>query len=274
VHVPSTDGVSVAVHDLGGTGDPLVIAHATGFCGMAYEPLAAGLRHRFHVWALDFRGHGDSTAPALDLLAWDRMVDDLDAAVTAVAGDTPIAVVGHSMGGACALRLESRRPGTFRWAYVFEPIVLPAGIERTGPNPLAESATRRRPTFPSRADALLRYSGRPPLNVLRADSLHAYVVHGFREDADGTVRLKCSPAHEAGTFAASGGITLDHLADVHIPVTVAAGVADGGMPAMLAPEQVAALPRGRLEQHTTLGHFGPLQDPTAIAAAILAAAGA
>jgi len=61
--VPSSGGVAVALHDLGGTGAPLLVCHATGFHGRMYAPLARRLTARFHVFALDFRGHGASTVP-------------------------------------------------------------------------------------------------------------------------------------------------------------------------------------------------------------------
>ena len=271
MRVPSSDGVSVAVHDLGGSGEPLLISHATGFCGGAYGPLAAELHDRFHVYALDYRAHGESSAPGSEALAWERMTDDLEAATRAISNGRPIPVVGHSMGGACALRLEARRPGTFRWAYVFEPIVFPADLPADRPNPLKEGAARRRATFPSKAEVLHRYAGRPPLNVLRADCLLAYVEHGFAEDEDGTVTLRCAPENEAATFGAAGAITLPQLADVRIPVTVATGAvgADVG-PSTWGEQQAQSLPNGALERHDALGHFGPLQDPVTIARAILA----
>src|SRR5690606_33432322 len=80
VRVPSSDGVTVAVHDLGGSGEPLLISPATGFCGGAYGPLATELHERFHVYALDYRAHGESSAPGSEALAWERMTDDLEAA--------------------------------------------------------------------------------------------------------------------------------------------------------------------------------------------------
>ncbi|MEA2716219.1 MAG: hypothetical protein QOI99_536, partial [Actinomycetota bacterium] len=55
--------MEVAVHDLGGDGPPLVLVHATGFCGGVLRPLAAGLGGSFHAWAVDVRGHGASVTP-------------------------------------------------------------------------------------------------------------------------------------------------------------------------------------------------------------------
>ncbi|MEN3273011.1 MAG: hypothetical protein V7636_1772 [Actinomycetota bacterium] len=269
--MPSTDGVTVALHDLGGDGSPLVISHATGFCGRAYEPLAEALSSRFHVWALDFRGHGESTAPAAEALHWHRMTDDLAAAVVAI-GDGPIGVVGHSMGGACALLQEHRVPGTFAWAYVYEPIVRPDAALFPTSNPMAEQAARRRATFPSRADVMWRYAERAPLSLLRADCLRAYVEHGFRDDEDGAVTLRCAPAIEAGVFARSGDISLDDVDGVSIPVTVAFGAVESSAvfsPASLAGDVAARVKSGRLECFDALGHLGPMQDPELLAASVL-----
>ena len=44
--VPSSGGVAVALHDLGGTGAPLLVCHATGFHGRMYAPLARLLTER------------------------------------------------------------------------------------------------------------------------------------------------------------------------------------------------------------------------------------
>src|SRR2546429_7959455 len=59
----TVDGVSIAVHDLGGSGPPLLMAHATGLHGRVWEPVASELAGRFHCVAFDERGHGDSGLP-------------------------------------------------------------------------------------------------------------------------------------------------------------------------------------------------------------------
>jgi hypothetical protein len=47
VRVPSSDHVSVAVHDFGGSGPPLLLSHASGFHGYCYLPIADELTDRF-----------------------------------------------------------------------------------------------------------------------------------------------------------------------------------------------------------------------------------
>ena len=273
MEVQSTDGVTIAVHDLGGAGPPLVICHATGFCAGAYRPLAEHLAGARHVWALDFRGHGDSSVPDGDRFDWDGSADDLLAVLDALGGE-PVDAVGHSMGGASAMLVERRRPGALRSAYLYEPIIFPPEMGRPAgaENPMAEAARRRRDEFPTKAAALWRYATATPLRVLNAGALAAYVEHGFAETPEGTARLKLSPAHEAAVFEASGAATLETVQGLDLPVTVAVGGASGEGnpgPALWAPAVAAALPNGALRTFEHLGHFGPLQDPAAVAADIL-----
>lgn len=271
MQLASTDGVAVALHDLGGSGQPLLICHATGFLGRAYEPMAAELQRHAHVWAIDFRGHGDSTVPTNDRFAWDGMADDLEVAVDAIT-DEPIALFGHSMGGAVAVLLELRRPGRVRCAYLYEPIIVPPSARMMmsgGENPMVVAARRRRAVFPSRHDAFERYATRAPLSIMRADALAAYVEHGFIDQSDGSVRLKCDPEHEATTFAAEKP-TFDQIRQVATPITIATGsTVEATGPAAFGEGAVSALPNASLERHPTLTHFGPLERPGIIAERVI-----
>ncbi|MEY2403085.1 MAG: hypothetical protein QOD38_636 [Acidimicrobiaceae bacterium] len=270
MQVASSDGVTVAVHDLGGDGEPFLICHATGFHARAYLPMAERLAERHHVWGLDFRGHGDTAAPDNGRFDWNGMADDLEAVIEQLTS-SPLAVFGHSLGGAVAVMVEHRRPGTLLSAYLYEPIIIPAsGKMPLGSNPMSEVALHRRPAFPSKAEALMRYASRPPLNTLQAASLAAYVEYGFTEEVDGAVRLKCRPEHEAATFAATGQATVELAAKVSTPTTVAVGHVEGDWgPALFAPAVVDAMPNATIQHFDRLGHFGPLQDPITIADAIL-----
>jgi len=270
VQVASTDGVTVTVHDLGGDGEPFLICHATGFCALAYTPMAARLLRRHHVWAIDFRGHGDTPAPANGRFDWNGMADDLQAVIKEIA-DGPLPIFGHSMGGAVAVMAEQRAPGSLKTAYLYEPIIVPASGEMPlGANPMSQIALHRRPSFPSKADALMRYASRPPLNGLQAAALAAYVEHGFADEPDGTVSLKCKPEYEAATFDSPDKPTVDLASHVLSPTTVAVGHVEGDWgPALFAPAVVESMPNASIQRFDMLGHFGPLQDPAAIANAIL-----
>ncbi len=165
---------------------------------------------------------------------------------------------------------EERRPGTFAGLYVYEPVVFPgAPSEATGANPLAEGALRRRDTFESIDAAYENYSSKPPFSALDPDALRAYVDHGFVATPDGSVRLKCRPEDEAQVYRMGGAHdAFAHLDRVRCPVVVASGALVEVGPAAFLDPIVEALPDGRKESWPELGHFGPLERPDLIAAAV------
>lgn len=270
--VPAPRGGRLVVHVLGGdeAAPALVLCHATGFSGLSYRTLGEALSKRFFVVAPDFAGHGDSSpAPDYD---WSASAGDLLAVVDALRGGGPVVGFGHSFGGSVLLLAERARPGAIQQAYCYEPIVLPD--EPPDPSPgasLAEAARRRRPAFASRAEALARYASRRPLDTLQAGVLADYVTHAMREREDGSVELKCTPEVEAASFEAGGKPTLSMLSHVTVPVTVAVGGLTSGPTAAFAVAAAKALPAARLERHDFLGHFGPLEQPAAVAASALRA---
>ena len=75
---------------------PIVIVHGLRDHSHSFDDLARGLLDRFHVLALDLRGHGDSeTTP---YYGFGHFVLDLHNAVRALRLERPI-LIGHSMGG-------------------------------------------------------------------------------------------------------------------------------------------------------------------------------
>jgi pimeloyl-ACP methyl ester carboxylesterase len=263
--VHSNDGSRIAGYELGGSGEVLLIAHATGLCGAMYQLLADQLIDRFRVVAFDFRGHGDSSAsPDLDY-RWDRMAEDVAAVVQHIDAG-PVRGFGHSMGGAALLLAERNNPSTFKSLFLFEPIIFPDDVAKQGQNIMGDAARRRRVEFDSRAEVLYRYASRPPFNQIYAGFLASYVDNGFAELADGRVRLKCPPEVEAQTFENGRQAELADVRHLTTPTTVAVGHDElGSNPARLGPFLADALVRGRLIRYDHIGHFGPLQDPWTIA---------
>ena len=275
MRIPSTDGVQIAVHNLGGTGTPLLISHATGFHGRCYIPLADALAASCHSTAFDYRGHGDTPRPA-GAIVWDRYGDDAVAMATWLVDQTsaPIDAFGHSMGGACLLMAAHRAPELFRRLVVFEPIVFPPGGLTGAPgvaaddfeSPMVIGARRRRTTFPSYEAAIANFAGKPPLNAFTPEALDAYVRYGFAESANGEVHLKCLPDTEAGTFATGGSHgTWEHLPTIETEVLVIAGVLQAMQASMVAQPVTERLPNGRFVQRDDLDHFGPMTHPAEIA---------
>jgi pimeloyl-ACP methyl ester carboxylesterase len=262
--VPSTDGVVLAVHDLGGDGPPVLLAHATGFCGRMWEPVVAQLDgHR--CWAPDLRAHGDTDTPTGLDLSWWGAAADLLATVDAL-GLEGCAAAGHSMGAAALLLAELARPGTFARLCCYEPVTAPLLTEEPMQDEvLADLTLRRRETFPSRQAAWDNFVAKPPFDVFAPASLDAYVTHCFEDDPDGppgAIRLKCRAADESALYRMGRRHGLfERLGEIDCPVTVVTGSPEPGRPSSFAAAVAQRLPRGRLVAHPDLGHFGPQQDP-------------
>ncbi len=269
--VDSSDHVSVAIHEFGGAGRPLLLSHATGFHGYCYLPIADELSDEFTSFALDYRGHGDTARPDDWRVDWDRYGDDALAAARAVAPDGGLVGFGHSMGGAGLLMAAHRDPGLFDVIVAFEPIVFPPrdidpheGTENNG-TVLSRGARKRRASFDSFQDAIANYSSKPPMMAFDPDVLRLYVAHGFRPAPEG-VRLKCDPEHEARTFDTGGAhTTWAVLPAIETRVVVVAGRVDEFGPAAIAQEIAGRLPNATYIERDEWDHFAPFVDPAAMA---------
>ena len=270
----STASGAIAVHDWGGDGPPVLLAHATGFHGRIWAPVAGRLvEARRHVWSFDFRGHGDSDAPEGDDYSWHGFADDArDVAEHAgIAGDPSLIAAGHSKGGAALVLGEAARPGTYARLWLYEPIVLPVDepLPPMPDNALARSARRRRNEWHSIEEAFAAYSSKPPLDAMSPESLRAYVDYAFRDRGDGVLSLKCVPDVEAQVYvmSASHG-AFARLPLVGCPTRVVVGEKTSSIDASIGQQLVDRLPNGTLEIMEGCGHFGPQQDPDATASSI------
>ena len=117
--------------------------------------------------------------------------------------------------------------------------------------------------------AFENYASKPPFSVLHPDALRAYVDGGFADTDDRQVRLKCRPADESQVYRmGSAHPAFSRFADVQCPVVIACGSETNAFGPQLIELQAARLPHARTEVLEGLGHFGPLQDPATVAAAV------
>ena len=276
-HTP--DGVELAVYDFGGSGDDLLLVHATGFCAGVLFPLARALSDRFHCHAFDLRGHGRSARPGDGNYAWSGFATDVLTVVDRL-GIEQSAGFGHSCGGASLLLAEQARPGTFRTLYLFEPVVVPTPSTHVtvAENPLSTGARRRRQTFPSAQDAFVNFTSKPPFASLDPEVLNRYVEDGFEivpasEGGNGKeVRLRCRRDDEAEVYLhgfANGAFPRLH--EVQCPATFAYGEDTDAFGEHIMAADAACMPRATVVGHPGLTHFGPLERPDDVAIGILGA---
>jgi pimeloyl-ACP methyl ester carboxylesterase len=277
-HTFDAHGIRLAVHDWGGEGAPVLLAHPTGFHGRVWAPVAAALVGAGRrVWSFDFRGHGDSDAPDIDY-SWHGFADDVLAVADhlGLAGDPTLVACGHSKGAAALILAEQKRPATFARIWAYEPIVF-ASEQPLPPQEdffLARAARKRRNEWTSTDEAFTAYASKPPLDVMTEASLRAYVEYGLRDRGDGVLELKCRPEVEARVYAMGPNHgAFAHLGDVSSVVAVVCGETSTDIGPPLAEQIAQRIPRAHLEVMSGLGHFGPQQDPPACVASILRFAG-
>ena len=108
VHRVRAGGVQLAVREAGAANTPpMVLLHALGERAASWAPVTERFAERFHVFAFDLRGHGDSDWPGE--YSFRLMREDVHAALAAL-DLGPVTVAGHSMGGTVALNLAMHDP--------------------------------------------------------------------------------------------------------------------------------------------------------------------
>jgi len=252
----------------------VVLAHATGFLAALWTPIAERLAAiGYTIFAYDARGHGDSEKPPPEgnNYAWDRFWQDLRALLDAL-DLRDVLFAGHSAGGAAGLHLASQHPAYVSRIAVFEPIMIPGSVppDQRRHDEMSEGARRRRQVFASTDEAYGQYRTRSLFERWPEEMLRLYAEAGTYVREDGQVQLKCPPAVEATIFAHSGDLdTWERLADISAPTLVMLGGQTEGFLKMVAEGAAERLPQGRLHTFPDLGHLGPMEDPEAVAAALI-----
>ncbi|MDQ6909371.1 MAG: alpha/beta hydrolase [Actinomycetota bacterium] len=96
-----------------------------------------------------------------------------------------------------------------------------------------------------------------------------YVDYGFADLPGGGVGLKCQPQHEALVYEmATANDCFARLGEVRCPVLLAFGSHSDGLAPATIEAMEARLPSVGTEVLADLGHFGPLEDPAAVAGSI------
>lgn len=183
----------------------LLLTHGTGFCAPVWRSVAEALASEFVVYAVDRRGHGASSKPA-DAYHFADFAEDTVAVIDCMALEGAYAI-GHSAGATDLLLASARRPVAFRCIFAVEPTVMDAEAPRQRPD-LQQTrderlaiAGRRRRVFASFEEAFERYRTRPAFRAWQPELLQAYVRHGFEEQSDGSVSLRCTPELERAMLA-------------------------------------------------------------------------
>ena len=283
--LPERD-LAIAALDWGGQRPVALLHHANGFCAATWALLAADLRDRYRVIALDARGHGDSSKPEeVEAYGWTNFVDDLIAVAERITDETGEAIalgVGNSFGGTLTMCAAAERPSLFARVVMLDPVIRPTpellathGLESQfahfasgGPNLIAEQARRRRAVWPSREAARESWASKEMFSPWDPRALDLYVDYAMRERADGQVELKCPPAIEAAIFDQNSQIDAFAYAERVRAPTLVVAAERGRFPVVLFELLGEALPAGRTIS-VPIGHLLPMEEPKATAELLL-----
>ena len=273
--VTADAAIEIAGLDWGGDRPIALLHHANGLCAATWTLVAEALAADYRVVAIDARGHGDSSAPPAPTgYPMHAFADDLAAVARALLAETRrprIAYgIGNSFGGIVTAAAEALHPGLFERIAMLDPPIHPddelrARLDPSGgivdPRPMiAAQARRRTAIWPSRDTARAAWADKPTFARWRSRAFDLYLAEGFRDRADGTVELKCSPNVEATIFASSGDLDIYALApNVHVPVLLVRA-ARGNLP-LQAFDHLAALLPNCTSIAPDIGHLMPLEEP-------------
>jgi lipase len=190
----------------------LVCLHGVTSHGRHFRPLAERLADRFHVVALDLRGHGDSTwEPPWNL---EQHVAD----VLGAAPDGRCAWLGHSFGGRVAYQTAAAAPDRVERLVLLDPAIrLPPHVGLLS----AENARRDR-SYVSFDEGIDRRYEESVLTTAPRELVEAELREHLVPDGDGRWRYRYS---QSAVVAAYGEMTREQppFAQVRIPTLLLLG---------------------------------------------------
>ncbi len=284
----SVNGVSLTYFEWGrgNPGEPILLAHATGFHARCWGQVVAQLKGR-RVIAIDQRGHGRSDK--VTQIRWQDFGHDLAEVVRRLDLQNVLGV-GHSAGGHAMVEAAAREPARFRRLVLIDPTILaPEQYAARGSAddgafvPVAGNthpAAKRRRHFTSIEEMIERLREKPSFGAFTPAALRDYCTWGLLPCVDPPgFELACSPEMEGAVYSGVLGNPAihDHVQALTIPVTVLRAM-EPRTPADLAdfrysptwPALATRFAHGRDLPHPERTHFMPMEHPKLVAADVLA----
>jgi pimeloyl-ACP methyl ester carboxylesterase len=253
-------------------GTQLHFLHANGMCAGTYAPFIERLRDKFHIFASDVRGHGDSSPPLESpVKQWELFTGDL-AEMIQINMKKPVIGIGHSLGAVVTYMTAAKNPGLFSALVLIDPVFLSLKIRLTGVLlrrlglirgfRLAKGARRRKSLFSSKDEALQRFSsGRGMFRRWESDFISSYLNCALNEKSNGEAVLKCDPELEAQIYESFPGRIFSYAERIECPVLAMRGEFSDTFP----PESIQKLQRALKNCETVTiggaGHFIPMEQP-------------
>lgn len=269
------DGIGLT-YQQSGEGPDVVLVHGLAASRAFWSPaFVSGLAGSFRVTSFDLRGHGYSDMPPSGYTV-SRLAEDLGGLLDHLGIDTAH-LVGHSFGGAVALRFAVDRPGRVASIVVADARVRALqprqGLVRS-PDWAALGPIFARCGLPIEEDdpevgvALLRGMASDRWGEARRRLVRAARFIPFGASPRAARRwVKLLDSTTAGVdFRAGDGIDPDRLARLGVPTLAVYGDRSPNMPS--GRGLLASVPGSELVVVPGTGHFHPLSRPDVFSAAV------
>jgi pimeloyl-ACP methyl ester carboxylesterase len=242
-----------------GARDPsVVLLHASASSGRQWQDLAAALAPRYRVHAVDLHGHGERAPwPGPTPLT---LADDAALAAPLLAQDGGVHLVGHSYGGAVALKLAALHPLRVRSVALYEPVMFRWLLEEGAAEVTDIIEVAREMRAASNGDAARIF-----IDFWSGAGAWASLSPARKESI--ASRVRAVAAHFHALFAET--LALRDVARLPMAMTFMTGARTARI-----MQRLAELVRGGLPgaQHCTIaqaGHMGPLTHAESFNAHVL-----
>ena len=254
------DGIVLNCLDYGGAGKtPILFIHGGSAQAHWWDFVAPAFIDRFHVLALDQRGHGDSEWTDEWGYGTRHYVADLHAIITRSKFGAPI-LVGHSMGGHNVMVYAGLYSDTIRAMVAVDSPATYPGFAVNFLRGMAERPARR---FDSLEEACDKFRTIPETSLAAAAVLRQVARNSFRRDEDG----KWSYKMDRRTMMREPINAWHNLPNIKRPALfVRAGTSALDMEQV--KKVVARMPHGHLAVVPDSHHHVPLDNPKGLIAVL------
>ena len=246
-----------------GSGPMILLIHGAGGATQSFRHLFPILIQTHHVVAIDLPGQGFTQMGARQRCGLDHMTEDI-VSLCRAQGWNPAIILGHSAGGAIALRLWelglrpaeivliNAAPSNFKGV---AGLLFPVMAKALAATPFSASivtATSSRNTIRN----LITGTG----STLDDAGIDLYYrLLGYRGHVDGTLSMMAQ-------WSLDG--LLSRLPQITTPVHLISGLNDRAVPPSVSRDAAARLPQARLTELAQLGHLAHEENAALIAALI------
>lgn len=262
----------LSIYDFGGNGPPIIFCHFTGGLGRLWESVIARLKRKYHCFAYDARGHGDSSKPSnLQDYDWEEHLADLIHIIYHIKQITKsnrMFGVGHSFGSACLSQAVIKTKKEIHWEKIIliEPILGPETFDFRK-NKMSEIAQKRRGHFNSLEEIEHTLRIKEPYKLWETKTWNIFKKHGFIKNRYEGYSLKCTPEIESFQYLYGNPPGwFENLKKIDIPTYLIYGLQSYLLP--LSIHQLKQLPNAYLIKIPNVGHFLPQENSRLLSALI------